>query len=53
MSTFRPSSRRSRQPGYAGDVEVEIFNAEVWAADCDEVLAVMKDRYLDRVLARQ
>jgi sugar phosphate isomerase/epimerase len=37
--------------GYTGDVEVEIFNAEVWAADYNEVLAVMKARYLSRVLA--
>jgi hypothetical protein len=32
------------------DVEVEIFNPEIWAADYDEVLAVMKARYLTRVL---
>lgn len=25
--------------GYAGDMEVEIFNAEVWATDGDEVFA--------------
>ncbi|WP_270889003.1 sugar phosphate isomerase/epimerase family protein [Pedococcus sp. 5OH_020] len=31
--------------GYTGDIEVEIFNAEVWAQDPDEVLATMKERY--------
>jgi sugar phosphate isomerase/epimerase len=37
--------------GYTGDVEVEIFNADVWAADPDDVLATMKDRYASLVLA--
>lgn len=32
--------------GYTGDIEVEIFNADVWAADPDSVLALTKDRYL-------
>ncbi|MFC6087247.1 sugar phosphate isomerase/epimerase family protein [Sphaerisporangium aureirubrum] len=31
--------------GYTGDIEVEIFNAEVWSADPDEVLTTMKRRY--------
>jgi sugar phosphate isomerase/epimerase len=31
--------------GYTGDIEVEIFNADVWAADPDEVLAAMKKRF--------
>jgi sugar phosphate isomerase/epimerase len=31
--------------GYSGDVEVEIFNADVWAADPDDVVARLKDRY--------
>jgi sugar phosphate isomerase/epimerase len=31
--------------GYAGDIEVEIFNADVWAAPGDDVLALMKDRF--------
>jgi sugar phosphate isomerase/epimerase len=35
--------------GYAGPVEVEIFNAEIWAADADDVLATMKQRWLDLV----
>lgn len=36
--------------GYDGDIEVEIFNADVWAADPDEVVATMKQRYLDVVV---
>lgn len=31
--------------GYAGDVEVEIFNADIWAAPGDETLATMVQRY--------
>jgi len=38
--------------GYVGDVEVEIFNADVWAADPDEVLATMARRYVHCVLDR-
>jgi sugar phosphate isomerase/epimerase len=36
--------------GYAGDVEVEIFNAAVWAADGAEVVTRMVDRYVRFVL---
>jgi sugar phosphate isomerase/epimerase len=35
--------------GYAGDVEVEIFNAEVWAAPPDEVAATVIRRYVQLV----
>ncbi|MCU1506920.1 MAG: xylose isomerase domain protein barrel [Microbacteriaceae bacterium] len=35
--------------GYTGDVEVEIFNADVWAADGDQVLATMARRYVELV----
>lgn len=31
--------------GYTGDVEVEIFNADVWAQDGDEVVATVVERY--------
>ena len=31
--------------GYRGDIEVEIFNADVWRADPDQVLATVRDRY--------
>jgi sugar phosphate isomerase/epimerase len=36
--------------GYTGDVEVEIFNEDIWAADGNNVIATMIDRYLDLVL---
>jgi sugar phosphate isomerase/epimerase len=36
--------------GYTGDIEVEIFNADVWAADPEEVLRLMKSRYLSEVV---
>jgi sugar phosphate isomerase/epimerase len=35
--------------GYTGDIEVEIFNAEVWAADADQVLGTVIRRHLDHV----
>lgn len=35
--------------GYRGDVEVEIFNADVWAADPAEVLATMTRRYRELI----
>ena len=35
--------------GYRGDVEVEIFNADVWAADGDAVLATLARRYVELV----
>jgi sugar phosphate isomerase/epimerase len=31
--------------GYQGPIEVEIFNAEVWARDGDHVLAELSERY--------
>jgi sugar phosphate isomerase/epimerase len=42
---FGPLCRAVAAAGYAGDVEVEIFNADVWAADPDDVLTRLKDRY--------
>ncbi|MFD6263366.1 sugar phosphate isomerase/epimerase family protein [Micromonospora chalcea] len=47
---FPPLRRAVQAAGYTGDVEVEIFNAEVWATDPDRVLATMTARYVDRVL---
>ncbi|MGW0479705.1 sugar phosphate isomerase/epimerase family protein [Nonomuraea sp. NPDC003214] len=48
---FPPITRAVAEAGYTGDVEVEIFNADVWAADPDEVVATMKARYADVVMA--
>jgi sugar phosphate isomerase/epimerase len=31
--------------GYAGPIEVEIFNPEIWNQPGDEILATMKERY--------
>jgi sugar phosphate isomerase/epimerase len=42
---FEPLCRAVTATGYSGDVEVEIFNADVWAADPDEILTRMKQRY--------
>lgn len=35
--------------GYAGDVEVEIFNAELWAAPPADVVATLAQRYAELV----
>lgn len=42
---FAPLCHAVAAAGYAGDVEVEIFNADVWAADPDSVLSLMKQRF--------
>jgi sugar phosphate isomerase/epimerase len=36
--------------GYSGDIEVEIFNADVWAANGDEVLDTIRRRFVTNVL---
>lgn len=36
--------------GYTGDVEVEIFNQQIWDTPGDEVLAILTDRYLRHIL---
>lgn len=48
---FPPLRAAVDEAGYNGDTEVEIFNAGVWAADPDETLAKLKQRYLEVVLA--
>jgi len=47
---LRPFRVAVDEAGYAGDIEVEIFNADVWAADPNEVVATMIRRYTDLVL---
>ncbi len=37
------------QTGYAGDVEVEIFNADIWAAPGKQTVATMAQRYTELV----
>ncbi|GAA1784778.1 sugar phosphate isomerase/epimerase [Streptomonospora arabica] len=42
-----PALRRAVDAaGYTGDIEVEIFNADVWAADPDAVLATLARRHV-------
>ncbi|MFI6322218.1 sugar phosphate isomerase/epimerase family protein [Nonomuraea sp. NPDC050556] len=47
---FGPLTEAVAKAGYAGDIEVEIFNADIWAADPDEVMATMKDRFTHLIL---
>lgn len=47
---FRHLRRCVEAAGYTGDVEVEIFNADVWAADPDEVLDRVSRAYVEHVL---
>jgi sugar phosphate isomerase/epimerase len=47
---FASISRWVAAAGYDGPVEVEIFNADIWAADADAVLATMKERWAELVL---
>lgn len=49
---FRPLRAAVERAGYDGDTEVEIFNADVWAADPRAVLHTMTERYLDLVCDR-
>jgi sugar phosphate isomerase/epimerase len=47
---FRRLRAAVEKAGYRGDIEVEIFNADVWAADPDTVVATMAERYRTEVL---
>lgn len=42
--------RAVQETGYAGPIEVEIFNRELWARPGDEVLGEMRERYESHVL---
>lgn len=46
---FAAFTRAVAASGYAGDVEVEIFHADVWAAPGAEVVATMARRYVELV----
>jgi sugar phosphate isomerase/epimerase len=46
---FPALTRAVVRAGYHGDIEVEIFNADLWAAPPDEVVDTMAKRYLDLV----
>ncbi|GAB2669489.1 sugar phosphate isomerase/epimerase [Saccharopolyspora gloriosae] len=47
---FTPITRAITATGYTGDVEVEIFNADIWSTPGDEVLPTMTARYRQLVL---
>ncbi len=47
---FRPFVEAVRSAGYRGDIEVEIFNADVWASDPDSVVTTMKASFASEVL---
>jgi sugar phosphate isomerase/epimerase len=42
---FTTITRAVTSAGYTGDIEVEIFNQQVWDTDPDMVLATIADRY--------
>jgi sugar phosphate isomerase/epimerase len=42
---FGPITDAVTAAGYSGYVEVEIFNAEVWAAPADQTAAVIRERF--------
>ena len=46
---FGVLTRAVAATGYAGDVEVEIFNADVWAAPGADVVATLARRYVELV----
>jgi sugar phosphate isomerase/epimerase len=49
---FAPITRAVLAAGYAGDIEVEIFNQGVWDADFAEVASTTAKRFEEFVLAR-
>lgn len=48
---FAPITAAVAAAGYTGDIEVEIFHADIWAQPFDDVLATMSERYLQLVAA--
>lgn len=49
MINLRPLRAAVETAGYHGPIEVEIFNRAIWNTPGDEVLALMKQRYLAHV----
>ncbi|WP_425564651.1 sugar phosphate isomerase/epimerase family protein [Saccharopolyspora halophila] len=47
---FAPITRMVTQAGYTGDIEVEIFNAELWDTPAESVLQTTIDRYRTLIL---
>jgi sugar phosphate isomerase/epimerase len=46
---FATITRWVAEAGYAGDIEVEIFNQQIWDAPGDVTLATLSQRYLEHV----
>jgi sugar phosphate isomerase/epimerase len=46
---FTAFTRSVARAGYGGDIEVEIFNADLWAAPPAEIVNTMAKRYLELV----
>lgn len=46
---LRPIRLAVEEAGYKGPIEVEIFNQKIWDMPGNEVLALMKDRYIQHV----
>jgi sugar phosphate isomerase/epimerase len=42
---FAPIAAAVAVAGYSGDVEVEIFNAEIWDAPPDQTAAKVRERF--------
>lgn len=47
---FQPMVAAVDSAGYSGDIEVEIFNADLWAANPEHLLATLVRRYLAHVI---
>lgn len=47
---FPAITRMIKSAGYTGDIEVEIFNEDVWATPADESARIIAERYQELVL---
>lgn len=47
---FPSITRMIRDAGYTGDIEVEIFNEDVWATPADAAAKIIADRFTELVL---
>ncbi|HVV21137.1 MAG TPA: sugar phosphate isomerase/epimerase [Pseudonocardiaceae bacterium] len=47
---FRPMTEAVEAAGYTGDVEVEIFNEDVWATPADATIATVRERFVSKVV---
>ncbi|MGP5008245.1 sugar phosphate isomerase/epimerase family protein [Brachybacterium tyrofermentans] len=47
---FPSITRMVKAAGYTGDIEVEIFNQDVWATPASEAIGIVTERYAELVL---